>query len=476
MYFKKLLFLIFFTYISFTHLFAQDNFDLVINRSDCSQIVFSPIERKNDYLLAYNIAGCTDKESNIIILSKKGKILDSIPVKSFFGSDFLLQSMVQVNNEYYLFGFEDVPNDSVTKIIFCKVDTSFKLVAKNIFSIGTPYKNSDLDRISIKLNKDKSQFYFVYGKTFGNLSYAGSIDIDLKKVTIKNVSKTISDIFEITELKNKQGFLITGIDYQFKTDTLFGNIQKLNFTKDLHQTQSISRLDNKYYFAGEAYKDDNFLKSQHDIIIIKVNDSFQIEKKLRIGKGGDTTSKIGIKGLSIGSSNRIYVAGLTFTDYINGSYDSWLNISVLDSNLNLIGTKYLKGTDFNAPLGIIETGDKNILFCGFITPKNEKTKAFVTKININNFLTADTDLKFYEPLIKFFPNPVQDELVVEFQEYDNQHDIKLQIYNSLGKLVHSEEGNLPYQRIDVRDFSNGIYFYNLYVANQLIKTGKFIKN
>ena len=455
---------------------AQNTFDIVVSNPNCSRSIIFPIEEKNNYTFIYTKGSC--EGPSILKVSKQGKFLDSIAISTFSTVKFSVSQITKIQDNYFMFGYKrDSTNNTI--LHFIKVDSTFKLLAEKSYAFDN-LPIGKTQKISVKLSADKSKFYLVYGQTLSKISYVGEVDIAFKNVVLKEIGQKIGDVYDILELPNKEGFIITTLASRYKTNINFENAVEILPNIDLAQCHQIAKLGNKYLMVGDKFKDDNNIENQRTMGVVLLNKDLTLAKSIRIGKSNDTVSRNTLRGLFVSNSNRFFVIGVTYKDYDNDpNRDSWLNVSMLDSNLNILGTRYYKGNGWNIPVGIIETLDKYLVFSGNSYPKNASGKAngFITKIKSEDLLTtADTDLKFYEPLVKVFPNPVQDELVVEFQEYDNQHNIKLQIYNSLGELVHSELGNLPYQRIDVHDFSKGIYFYNLYVANQLIKTGKFIKN
>lgn len=455
---------------------AQNTFDIVISNPDCSRSIIFPIEEKNNYTFIYTKGIC--EGPSILKVSKQGKFLDSIAINTFSKVNFSVRQLIKIENNYFMFGYK---RDSINSVIlhFAKTDSTFRLLSEKSFPISN-LKIGNLEKISVKLSDDKSKFYLVYGQTLSKISYVGKVDVAFKNIFLKEIGKEIGDVYDILELPNKEGFIITTLASRYKTDINFENAVEILPNVALAQSHQIAKLGNKYLMIGDKIKDDKGDNLQRTMGAVLLNKDLTLAKSVRIGKSNDTVSRNTLRGLFVSNSNRFFVIGVTYKDFDNDpNRDSWLNISVIDSNLNIIGTRYYKGNGYNIPVGIIETQDKYLVFSGNSYPKNASGKAngFIMKIKSEDLLTtADKDLKFYEPLVKVFPNPVQDELAIEFQEYDNQHDIKLEIYNSLGELVHSELGNLPYQRINVHDFSSGIYFYNLYIANQLIKTGKFIKN
>jgi hypothetical protein len=468
---------IFFLLLLFgTILEAQTTFDLSLGIKGCSQTALCPIERKDDYLLVYNRGTCSAKGSNLLLVSKDGILKDSIAVKSLFGKNFPIIRSIKVGKDYYFFGVD--ATSANPNLIFCKVDSSFKLLKKNDYTF-LDLNSDDGSKISFKWSEDKRSFYFIYGQTLFGKSYLGKIDTGLNNIVIKNVSTMIDDVFDIVELHDKQGYLISTLDFQYKSDTLFENIQKLGFAKDLHQVHQLAQFGKKYLVIGEKYKDDKLTNEQHDIAVYLLDFNLKSSKYLRIGKKGstnqDTVDKVAIQNLYIRNSNQFFILGLTFKDYPL-SYDSWVNVSTVDSNLNLLGTKYYRSAnDNNIPMSIMGTSDNCILFCGTSIPKIGSSTAFITKVKIDDFLTSDEETSNKNIEVKVFPNPVKEEITILFDEYDTKTDAKLELYDTMGRLVYTEKWNYPYQTLNIASLQSGIYFYSIYLGNKKVKIGKLVK-
>ncbi len=77
--------------------------------------------------------------------------------------------------------------------------------------------------------------------------------------------------------------------------------------------------------------------------------------------------------------------------------------------------------------------------------------------------------------INIYPNPVSDNLYIDFSGNSNLNKINLEIYDVTGKLVTSYS-NIQQLTINLRTLSKGVYFYLLKDENSIIKNGKLIKN
>jgi hypothetical protein len=455
---------------------AQTTFDLSLGSKGCKQNALNPIERKDDYLFLYNKGACSVEETSLLLISKDGILKDSIPVKSFLGKNFPIGRNIRVGKEYYFLGVENL--NSNPNFIFCKVDSSFKLLKTKSY-IFSDLNSANGDKISFKLSEDKRSFYFIFGQTLFEKSYLGTIDTGLNNIVIKNVSTIIDDVFDLVELGNKQGYLISTLSYQYKSDTLFENIQKLNFANDLRQSHQVAQFGKKYLVIGEKGLNDKLNEADRDIAVYLVDPDLKNSKYLRIGKKGgttqDTVDKVAINNLYIRNSNQFFILGLTFKDYLT-SRSSWINVSIVDSNLNLLGTRYYKNeNEENLPTGIIGTSDNCVLFCGISTAKNGNSTAFITKVKIDDFLTSNEETSNKDIEINVFPNPVKEELTISFEEYDTRTDAKLELYDTMGRLVYTQKWNYPYQTLNIAVLQSGIYFYSIHLGNKKVKIGKLVK-
>lgn len=75
--------------------------------------------------------------------------------------------------------------------------------------------------------------------------------------------------------------------------------------------------------------------------------------------------------------------------------------------------------------------------------------------------------------VKTYPNPAKDDITFEIL---NQNTIngEIQIYNTLGILVMSQNINGTKEIVNSSKFANGIYFFKLISNDQIIDSGKFI--
>jgi hypothetical protein len=94
--------------------------------------------------------------------------------------------------------------------------------------------------------------------------------------------------------------------------------------------------------------------------------------------------------------------------------------------------------------------------------KIKKSKSETFSINFTSVKT-----------VKTYPNPAKDDITFELL---NQNTIngEIQIYNSLGILVMSQNINGSKKIVNTSKFENGIFFFKLISNDQIIDSGKFI--
>ena len=87
----------------------------------------------------------------------------------------------------------------------------------------------------------------------------------------------------------------------------------------------------------------------------------------------------------------------------------------------------------------------------------------------NNFITAIDDTQIAD--IQVFPNPTSDFL---FIKNDKNTQNELYLFDASGKLLRRVQLESSTQKIDLSDLANGLYFYQIRVENQVVKTEKIV--
>jgi hypothetical protein len=82
-------------------------------------------------------------------------------------------------------------------------------------------------------------------------------------------------------------------------------------------------------------------------------------------------------------------------------------------------------------------------------------------IKYNQTLSTDVENNSSEEIINVFPNPASDQLNISIASLSEKEPVKISILNSLGSEVLTTEFRNGIQELNIRDFSEGIYFLNI---------------
>jgi hypothetical protein len=75
-----------------------------------------------------------------------------------------------------------------------------------------------------------------------------------------------------------------------------------------------------------------------------------------------------------------------------------------------------------------------------------------------------------------FPNPAKNELTIQLSENFNTEQIRITIYDNVGKLVFEKENSSEQIiNINIQNFSSGYYFVKINNKNNIVLTDKFVK-
>lgn len=154
------------------------------------------------------------------------------------------------------------------------------------------------------------------------------------------------------------------------------------------------------------------------------------------------------------------------------------NIMLPDSNINESLShgffKYSISQKSNNPVGTILNNSASIYFDNNLPIKTNQTWHTVG----NNFSYVNLDLtvqKTYTSYatVKVYPNPFQEKVNIHIEGIPPLN-LKVYIYDCLGRLVKTKQVYDTTISIDREKLHNGIYFYYLEANDQLISTGKII--
>ncbi len=75
--------------------------------------------------------------------------------------------------------------------------------------------------------------------------------------------------------------------------------------------------------------------------------------------------------------------------------------------------------------------------------------------------------------IRLYPMPVKDNLCISFSEPDIQAEFV--VYNLNGQQLYSSHINSPYEEVDMKNFTSGVYVVKIATASGKMSTYKIVK-
>ena len=229
------------------------------------------------------------------------------------------------------------------------------------------------------------------------------------------------------------------------------------------------------YFKGSL---DNFKMFNIALTEQNVTDLFN-ECELSV-KISETENRV-LPNNNIKLTAQAYYPSVSYQWQSNPANFGWINIPLnkfyeLDS-INILNIKNVQLNNHNQSFRVIATS-------GSCKDTSETAKiivldsciATVTDTLIINAIIVNTGNINTDVLIKVYPNPAYEYLIVDFGKYELLGDYSLKILNSLGATIFSTQISQQITYIDLNNWTGkGLYFVHLTdLRNQIIDTKKII--
>ena len=215
--------------------------------------------------------------------------------------------------------------------------------------------------------------------------------------------------------------------------------------------------------------------------VFKADTSANIINSIELGKLDTIDYPAWFNSSEYINDTTIYIGG--FINYITfwTTEPSFVELYLIDTNLNLLGYRQFGG-DINYLLyGITATADGGcLLYTSTYSDSN-----FYQERDIHIFKVPRDSIEIITHIYELpdvtrkelhaFPNPVKDVINIPFNA--SIENIRISLYKSDGKKImdisKSNKGNLI--TIDMRNLPSGVYIYNISSQCIAISSGKFIK-
>ena len=468
---------------------GQQTFELIIEDT-LDQMPNSIIE-KDDYYIISSIFGMYSSmgiQSQLFKIDKQGRIVLTKVVKPET-YEFLLTNIISnTNGRFTGFGFQKVAEDSAACFTILEMDDDFSIFTEKNFQTDFHF----LEYINVEKYND---YYLVIGSgkytsypLYHLFSYKTNFSFDtlISKVYPEEGTNLA---FDLIPTLNGDNFKIFTRGYNQQTNAM-GQIIRLD--KLLNMVEYTAIPENVFSYNDAIYIDEShyLLSGKVDIfdngrsgskLALMLMDTTDVLQDIGFLGAPDTTNYPGFySNLDFSNSENIFYAGiknLAFGYFIPGS--SWFFLNKLNSNLEVQWQKFYGGDANYNVWNLIATDDGGCLMAGtrydYITQTNLRD-VYILKVNSEGIVTGFGDepsqIPFTDAIV--YPNPGSTYLKVESGP---QIDGALfEMFDMSGKAVFRVKLRNRLQEINTSSFLKGTYTYRISYENQLVTSGKWLKN
>ena len=183
-----------------------------------------------------------------------------------------------------------------------------------------------------------------------------------------------------------------------------------------------------------------------------------------------------LKGVDVAEDNTVFFAYTLNVGFMN-DLDSWMMIERLDADFDTISTVYydMGGCDniHSEAYGITATNDGGVLlaFSSVNLDNTDQHWTTVTKFPAEAFMGIDEAHDNGLKVAIAYPNPRKDVLNIRTR----LKDARVEVYDINGRLVHNQEITESITTINTKNWSDGIYLWEVIVNGKEVESGKWIK-
>jgi len=377
-------------------------------------------------------------------------------------------------------------NESYSRRIFYRIDTGLNIKSNRFFTYKCNY----------------TQFPWQYTLRNDSILYL------MSDYSIKNLNGNTSSFIDIVKYRlpfdSLNSYVDTNLsvtqDIYFNNATnnlnvyIFPQHRKLKFDENLNYILSsvypqqfpsnicISGIyDTNYLLSGSAY---NTASPNLQIGAIKYSNYDNAIDSIYYTPSIDTNYYVGGRESACINGNNIFLSGIYNVHAWPFPYNynsSWVTISKLDMDLNMISTHFYGGDAQYCPFSIIPTSDGGCFITGYsydyinnLPNNNYELDIFVLKTDADGLITELPDqpqAKAHDAIV--FPNPGYEYLNI--QSGPQITGAEFYLFDMQGKPVVNEKINNTQLKVNTTNLVPGTYPWQIVFKNKVIESGKWVK-
>lgn len=476
---KKYLFLILFPLFVFNS-FAQNSFELNINDNTSYYYPHYCTVKDDIYYISYMQFNSFPNNvfSRILQIDESGNTIEGNNINLI--NTAIKYIYIDQSNNLNFIGSKYYESENSTTVIFSKYNSSFEAIFYKEYII----KPNSLLEVKDVINDSENNFIiagYLYNATSIDSTFLLKVNNEGDSLTYKTF-KPSNDDNKIERINN--GYVLTTNDREFyKLDNNLNIVSYSGIYTIIHSglwADFKVFSDKKYLYTGVNIQFNNSHQDYNIGIALIDSGLFKIKEK-SFGKY-DTNDATGyLKSIDFINKNNIFLVGTsnfyTGEDPFFRETPSWYIVNNIDSNLNLRWQKFYGGEVSYFLETLLATEDGGCLLLGrkydYQTQGNSNTM-HILKIDQNGLITSNKEtqqIKSYNAIV--YPNPAKDKLT--FRIAENFTNSEITINDLSGKQIQTIANVSSIENIDISSFSNGIYVFTIKNNNQIIETGRFVK-
>lgn len=356
-----------------------------------------------------------------------------------------------------------------------KWDSIRKLKELNDTLIADAYPWISYDGLRLYFTKEQSQYDKIYtsSRKYDDLPFedAKTLEIGFDDHDIISCWLTNDELDIYIVIRDSE--LYTNFLYHAQRNNIldkFSNFVKVEltgFTNNFFSAPSLTQDMNQLYIF--TFEDDYegliLMFEKENNYSYKLSDTLSIPEGLIVGSG--QISKDGLKYFLTLAHTDLYHGQICFLSR-NSILEDFTEVSILSGAIN-------DTLDYGNLQPSI-TGDENtIIFVKNNTGYWSSNDLFIAhKTNPNGTFDSPIPNEFIK--LNHYPNPVKNEINIDYFTQERPMNNKLIIYNLYGKIVfeHFLTGYFDHININTSGFDSGIYFYRVISTRGVSPTNEFI--
>jgi hypothetical protein len=417
-------------------------------------------------------------KTKLVVFSPKGIALDSM-ILSAPDADMNIYKAVATNYGVCLIGV--MKKDTNNSFLVVNLNKQLQVINQQF----KPMPSGEVYDIGYAIDGDSTIILqFRYKRDIILVSTHAKINKQGEIIKLKNIVATGTIPFSSGIVVRKDSAMYNFIypTGYWVCDTSFNNwrLYFMNIPNEIrlrnpYATEAVIKNDSTFLFAGECYRA-SYLTNAFFAVI----KNYQYTNYRETAVGGDTlfftTFKKGIDTTKDGRF--IYVGGTYNAQFsIFGANNSYLRLTKMDSNYNVIWKRDFGGDANYLVTGIAATSDGG---CIIYSPRHDhnnlqQVDVIVIKVDGNGLITSTNSIPITQASITAYPNPSTGQLNFKKEAPSVFERFEVSIFDISGKLVFQKKETDLSEMIDLTHLAEGNYMYQIQQQGIIKAIGEWVK-